>query len=150
MGHCCGMVPVRCLVISLLKLQALLFAQFHSCCEVLFMQRPTLSYYVRCLAGLQLVVSSHGSALHFLSTRGVCAMQQPAEASPQLLSLTQLPMRCVSFLSEAQVVAGGFDGTVCVSCLSPEESLQGTLDSAPSICVDVESSHDSSSIARGT
>ncbi len=67
-------------------------------------------------AGLQLAVSSHGSALHFLSTRGVCALQQPAEAGQQLLPLAQLPMRCVGFLSETQVVAGGFDGTVCSSC----------------------------------
>ena len=62
------------------------------------------------------MVSSHGNALHFLSTRESCAVQQPAEASWQLLPLTELPVRCVGFLSETQVVAGGFDGKVWFPC----------------------------------
>ena len=79
-----------------------------SCCDPSSVLKTTTC----CLAGLQLVVSSHGPALHFLSTGEGFSMHQPAQASQQLLSLAELPMRCVGYLSETQVVAGGFDGKV--------------------------------------
>jgi hypothetical protein len=64
-------------------------------------------------AGTQLAVSSHGSTLHIvggLDAAGAASLQVPA--AQQLLAHGRLPLRCVAFLSETRIVAGGFDGQV--------------------------------------
>lgn len=65
--------------------------------------------------GEQLAISSHGSALLFAS--GLQTPQQDGSEmkdfqSQQLLSLEQLPLRCVGHLSESELVGAGFDGEV--------------------------------------
>ncbi len=62
-------------------------------------------------------MSSHGPALHFLCglDGSSAASLQPEAAGRQLLGLTQLPLRCVAFLSETSVVGAGFDGQVMPS-----------------------------------
>ncbi len=64
--------------------------------------------------GSQLVVSSHGPALHILGglDGADAASLQPPHECRQLLELTQLPLRCIAFLSETSLVGAGFDGQV--------------------------------------
>ena len=60
------------------------------------------------------MLSSHGPALHILSgldCADAASLQLPGTCR-QLLELTQLPLRCVTFLSETSLVGAGFDGQV--------------------------------------
>ena len=64
--------------------------------------------------GSQLVVSSHGPALHILGglDGADAASLQPPHECRQLLELSQLPLRCIAFLSETSLVGAGFDNQV--------------------------------------
>ena len=66
-------------------------------------------------AGEQLAISSHGSVLQLvsISERIYNASSQVGLQSQQLLSLEQLPLRCIAHLSETKLVGAGFDGEVC-------------------------------------
>ena len=66
-------------------------------------------------AGEQLAISSHGSVLQLVSISEPIhdASSQVGLQSQQLLSLGQLPLRCIGHLSETKLVGAGFDGEVC-------------------------------------
>ena len=66
-------------------------------------------------AGEQLAISSHGSVLQLVSISEPIhsASSQVGLQSQQLLSLGQLPLRCIRHLSETKLVGAGFDGEVC-------------------------------------
>ena len=66
-------------------------------------------------AGEQLAISSHGSVLQLVSISKQIhnASSQLGLQSQQLLSLGQLPLRCIGHLSETKLVGAGFDGEVC-------------------------------------
>ena len=66
-------------------------------------------------AGEQLAISSHGSALQLVSISKQIhnASSQLGLQSQQLLSLGQLPLRCIGHLSETKLVGAGFEGEVC-------------------------------------